>query len=60
MFYASSHVVLVLDCYKGNSFTSPLFRVSFELEPGAVGQTTDFKESNRRLEWSLKKAMFNP
>ncbi|KAL1823522.1 AP-4 complex subunit mu isoform X2 [Daucus carota subsp. sativus] len=30
-------------------------RVSFELEPGAVGQTTDFKESNKRLEWNLKK-----
>ncbi|GAA0162420.1 membrane traffic protein [Lithospermum erythrorhizon] len=30
-------------------------RVSFEMEPGAVGQATDFKESNRRLEWSLKK-----
>ncbi|KAI4337605.1 hypothetical protein L6164_016000 [Bauhinia variegata] len=30
-------------------------RVSFELEPGAVGQSTDFKEANRRLEWSLKK-----
>lgn len=30
-------------------------RVSFELEPGAVGQTTDFKEASKRLEWSLKK-----
>lgn len=30
-------------------------RVSFELEPGAVGQNTDFKESSKRLEWSLKK-----
>ncbi|KAF5455873.1 hypothetical protein F2P56_025405 [Juglans regia] len=30
-------------------------RVSFELEPGAVGNTTDFKEANKRLEWSLKK-----
>ncbi|KAG9132109.1 hypothetical protein Leryth_022021 [Lithospermum erythrorhizon] len=30
-------------------------RVSFEMEPGAVGQSTDFKESNKRLEWSLKK-----
>ncbi|CAA2964347.1 AP-4 complex subunit mu [Olea europaea subsp. europaea] len=29
--------------------------VNYELEPGAVGQMTDFKESNRRLEWSLKK-----
>lgn len=34
------------------------FRVSFELEPGSVGQVTDFKESNKRLEWGLKKAMF--
>lgn len=31
------------------------FRVSFELEPGALGQTTDFKEANKRLEWGLKK-----
>ncbi|KAL5705875.1 AP-4 complex subunit mu [Ranunculus cassubicifolius] len=30
-------------------------RVSFELEPGAVGNTTDFKEANKKLEWSLKK-----
>jgi len=30
-------------------------RVNFELEPGALGQTTDFKEANRRLEWGLKK-----
>ncbi|CAL5417908.1 unnamed protein product [Camellia sinensis] len=30
-------------------------RVSFELEPEAFGQTTDFKESNKKIEWSLKK-----
>ncbi|KAE9595982.1 putative clathrin adaptor, mu subunit [Lupinus albus] len=30
-------------------------RVSFEMEPGALGQTTDFKEANKRLEWILKK-----
>ncbi|XP_043808872.1 AP-4 complex subunit mu isoform X2 [Manihot esculenta] len=30
-------------------------RVSFELEPGAVGNTTDFKESSKRLIWGLKK-----
>ncbi|XP_068313014.1 AP-4 complex subunit mu-like [Pyrus communis] len=30
-------------------------RASFELEPGAVGQTTDFKDANKRLEWGLKK-----
>lgn len=30
-------------------------RVSFELEPGAVGNTTDFKEANKKLEWGLKK-----
>ena len=35
------------------------FRASFELEPGAIGQTTDFKEANRRLEWSLKKAIIS-
>lgn len=32
------------------------FRVSFELEPGAAGNTTDFKEANKKLEWGLKKA----
>lgn len=32
------------------------FRVSFELEPGAVGNTTDFTEANKRMEWGLKKA----
>ncbi|XP_020586822.1 AP-4 complex subunit mu-like isoform X1 [Phalaenopsis equestris] len=30
-------------------------RVSFDLESGAIGQTTDFKEMNRKLEWSLNK-----
>ncbi|KAM0950890.1 putative clathrin adaptor, mu subunit, Longin-like domain superfamily [Dioscorea sansibarensis] len=30
-------------------------RVSFELEAGAVGQTTDFKEGSRKFEWCLKK-----
>ncbi|KAF5740156.1 AP-4 complex subunit mu [Tripterygium wilfordii] len=30
-------------------------RANFELEPGVVGQTTDFKESNKRLEWGLQK-----
>lgn len=30
-------------------------RVSFELESGAIGQTTDFKEMNKRLEWCLNK-----
>lgn len=30
-------------------------RATFELEPGAMGQTTDFKEANKRLEWGLKK-----
>lgn len=34
------------------SYTS---RVSFEVEPGAGGQMADFKEANKRLEWSLKK-----
>ncbi|XP_059459830.1 AP-4 complex subunit mu-like isoform X3 [Corylus avellana] len=32
-------------------------RASFELEPGAVGNTTDFKEANKRLEWGLKKVV---
>lgn len=31
-------------------------RVNFELEPGAVGNTTDFNEANKRIEWGLKKA----
>ncbi|CAL9118574.1 unnamed protein product [Musa textilis] len=30
-------------------------RVSFELESGAVGQTADFKEGAKRVEWCLKK-----
>ncbi|KAK8969397.1 hypothetical protein KSP40_PGU012872 [Platanthera guangdongensis] len=30
-------------------------RVSFELEAGAVGQASDFKETNKRLEWCLNK-----
>ncbi|KAF8086206.1 hypothetical protein N665_0632s0026 [Sinapis alba] len=30
-------------------------RASFELEHGAVGEKTDFKETSKMLEWSLKK-----
>ncbi|KAI4388695.1 hypothetical protein MLD38_001001 [Melastoma candidum] len=30
-------------------------RATFELEAGAVGQNADFREANRKLEWSLKK-----
>lgn len=30
-------------------------RVNFDMEPGIAGQTADFKESQRRLEWNLKK-----
>ncbi|KAL3619625.1 AP-4 complex subunit mu [Castilleja foliolosa] len=30
-------------------------RVSFDLEHGIVGQNADFKESQKKLEWSLKK-----
>ncbi|CAK9234259.1 unnamed protein product [Sphagnum jensenii] len=30
-------------------------RVSFDLETGAVGQTTDFKEANKVLEWCCRK-----
>lgn len=33
-------------------------RVSFELEPGAVGNTTDFKEASKKLDWGLKKVHF--
>lgn len=32
-------------------------RVSFELEDGAVGQSTDFKESTRTMEWSIRKVV---
>ncbi|XP_050877561.1 AP-4 complex subunit mu [Lathyrus oleraceus] len=32
-------------------------RVNFELEPGAVGHTTDFKEANKRLERGIKKVV---
>jgi hypothetical protein len=31
------------------------YRVSFDLETGAVGQTTDFKEANKVLEWCCRK-----
>ncbi|KAL2609487.1 hypothetical protein R1flu_028060 [Riccia fluitans] len=30
-------------------------RMSFELEAGATGQSTDFKEANKTMEWSLRK-----
>lgn len=30
-------------------------RASFELELGASGQSTDFKEGNKTMEWTLKK-----
>ena len=40
-------------------FSFSYFRASFEKEPGAVGQTTDFKDANKRLEWSLKKAIIS-
>ncbi|XP_031394499.1 AP-4 complex subunit mu [Punica granatum] len=30
-------------------------RATFELDRGAAGQTADFKEANKKLEWSLKK-----
>ncbi|KAI7749566.1 hypothetical protein M8C21_021933, partial [Ambrosia artemisiifolia] len=33
-------------------------RVSFELESGAVGQVTDFKEPNKKIEWGLKKVKY--
>ncbi|EOY14845.1 Clathrin adaptor complexes medium subunit family protein isoform 2 [Theobroma cacao] len=32
-------------------------RVSLDLEPGAVANTTDYKESSKRLEWGLKKRL---
>ncbi|KAI5400646.1 hypothetical protein KIW84_065508 [Lathyrus oleraceus] len=32
-------------------------RVNFELEPGTVGHTTDFKEANKRLKWGIKKVV---
>ncbi|KAK4747504.1 hypothetical protein SAY87_014090 [Trapa incisa] len=30
-------------------------RATFEIEPGAAGQTADFKEANKKIEWNLKK-----
>lgn len=30
-------------------------RASFELELGASGQSTDFKEGNKTMEWTLRK-----
>lgn len=47
------HNVLLLTLSLCEQF---LYRASFELEAGAVGQTTDFKEGSKRLEWCLKKA----
>ncbi|EPS69822.1 hypothetical protein M569_04942, partial [Genlisea aurea] len=32
-------------------------RVHFDLEPGQVGQTADFKEQHRKLDWSIKKVV---
>ncbi|MCO5575872.1 hypothetical protein L7F22_029677 [Adiantum nelumboides] len=32
-------------------------RASFELELGASGQSTDFKESNKTIEWTLRKVV---
>ena len=32
-------------------------RVNFELEPGTVGHTTDFKQANKRLKWGIKKVV---
>ncbi|XP_020980151.1 AP-4 complex subunit mu isoform X1 [Arachis duranensis] len=32
-------------------------RVNFELDHESVGNTTDFKEANKRLEWSIKKVV---
>lgn len=49
-----SHVVL----FSGSlevSDAPPFGRVSFEMEPGAVGQSTDFKEANKTIEWSCRK-----
>lgn len=33
-----------------------IFRVNFDLEHGIVGQNADFKESQKKLEWHMKKA----
>lgn len=36
------------------------FRVNFDLDRGIVGQNADFKESQKKLEWSVKKANLIP
>lgn len=35
-------------------------RVSCEQEPGAVGQSTDFKEATKLVEWTVKKVGWSP
>lgn len=52
-------VCLYLTVYVLTFLDYHFYRVSFGLEPGAVGQRTDFKEANRRLEWGLKKAIIS-
>ena len=50
-FAVSVHNLHCLLFYLGWQIVS----VNFELEPGAVGNTADFREANKRLEWGLKK-----
>ncbi|CAL9190127.1 unnamed protein product [Musa hybrid cultivar] len=62
----SLHLLFTSHCYVSYSqltgnrlYWTMMYRVSFELESGAVGQTADFKEGAKRLEWCLKKAGFS-
>ncbi|CAL9762695.1 unnamed protein product [Musa acuminata subsp. burmannicoides] len=55
----SLHLLFTSHCYVSYSQLTGNRLVSFELESGAVGQTADFKEGAKRLEWCLKKAGFS-
>ncbi|CAL9183835.1 unnamed protein product [Musa hybrid cultivar] len=62
----SLHLLFTSHCHVSYSqltgnrlYWTMMYRVSFELESGAVGQTADFKEGAKRLEWCLKKAGFS-
>jgi hypothetical protein len=48
------HIFLVIYS-SSNSIHMVHCRVSFETELGATGQSTDFKESNKIVEWGLRK-----
>lgn len=49
--------ILICMLRYSNATLMKSYRVSFELESGAVGQVTDFKEPNKKIEWGLKKVI---